>query len=121
MPDVLELREIDTPVVGDDDVLVRVRAAGVDPGVWHLMTGLPYRSGIARLRAAQPRRTRSVAATWRARRGGRRERHRFQPGDEVFGTCRGSFAEYAIARRTGWRRKPANLTFEQAAAVPSPP
>ncbi len=41
-PDVLELRDIDSPMVGDDDLLVRVHAAGVDPGVWHLMAGLPY-------------------------------------------------------------------------------
>jgi NADPH:quinone reductase-like Zn-dependent oxidoreductase len=117
-PDVLELREIDTPVVGDDEVLVRVQAAGVDQGVWHLMAGLPYLVRIAGVGLRAPKnpvpgfdvagRVEAVGANVT----------RFQPGDEVFGTCRGSFAEYACARADRLAPKPANLSFEQAAAVP---
>ena len=116
--DVLELREIDKPVVGDDDVLVRVHAAGVDQGVWHMMAGLPYLIRIAGfgLRAPKnPVRGRDVPG--RVEAVGENV-SRFQPGDEVFGTCDGSFAEYACARADRLAPKPANLTFEQAAAVP---
>jgi len=116
--DILELRDIDKPVVKADEVLVRVHAAGVDPGVWHLMTGLPYLVRIMGygLRAPKVRiRGRDVA--------GRVEAigenvTQLQPGDEVFGTCEGSFAEYACAREDRLAPKPSNLSFEQAAAVP---
>jgi NADPH:quinone reductase-like Zn-dependent oxidoreductase len=116
--DVLELREIDQPVVGDDEVLVRVHAAGVDPGVWHLMTGLPYLVRVMGYGLRTPKvgvRGRDVA--------GRVEAvgtnvSQVQPGEEVFGICEGSFAEYACARPGKLAPKPANLTFEQAAAVP---
>jgi NADPH:quinone reductase-like Zn-dependent oxidoreductase len=117
-PAVLELREIDKPVVRDDDLLVRVRAAGVDPGVWHLMTGLPYLVRVMGYGLRTPKvgiRGRDVA--------GRVEAvgtnvTRFRPGAEVFGICDGSFAEYVCARPDKLAPKPANLTFEQAAAVP---
>jgi NADPH:quinone reductase-like Zn-dependent oxidoreductase len=116
--DVLELREIDQPVVGDDEVLVRVHAAGVDPGVWHLMTGLPYLVRVMGYGLRTPKvgvRGRDVA--------GRVEAvgtnvSQVQPGEEVFGICEGSFAEYACARPGKLAPKPANRTFEQAAAVP---
>jgi NADPH:quinone reductase-like Zn-dependent oxidoreductase len=117
-PDVLELREIDRPVVGDDDVLVRVHAAGVDPGVWHLMTGLPYLVRVMGYGLRKPKvgiRGRDVAG--RVEAVGRNVT-RVQPGDEVFGICEGSFAEYVRARPDKLAPKPANLTFEQAAAVP---
>ncbi|HZC98640.1 MAG TPA: NAD(P)-dependent alcohol dehydrogenase [Actinomycetes bacterium] len=117
-PDVLEFRDIDKPVVGDDDLLVRVRAAGVDPGVWHLMTGLPYLVRVMGYGLRKPKvgiRGRDVA--------GRVEAvgtnvTQVQPGEEVFGICDGSFAEYVCARPDKLAPKPANLTFEQAAAVP---
>ncbi|MGH9262336.1 MAG: NAD(P)-dependent alcohol dehydrogenase [Acidimicrobiales bacterium] len=117
-PEVLELREIDKPVVKDDEVLVQVRAAGVDPGVWHLMTGLPYLVRVMGYGLRKPKvgvRGQDVA--------GRVEAvganvTRFRPGDEVFGVCDGSFAEYVCARPDKLAPKPANLTFEQAAAVP---
>jgi NADPH:quinone reductase-like Zn-dependent oxidoreductase len=117
-PEVLEVREIDKPVVGDDEVLVQVHAAGVDPGVWHLMTGLPYLVRVMGYGLRKPKvgiRGRDVA--------GRVEAvgtnvTRFRPGDEVFGTCDGSFAEYVCARPDKLAPKPTNLTFEQAAAVP---
>jgi NADPH:quinone reductase-like Zn-dependent oxidoreductase len=116
--DVLELRNIDKPVPGDDEVLVRVRAAGVDRGVWHLMTGLPYLLRVAGygLRAPRSRvRGREVAGVVEAV---GRAVTRFRPGDEVMGVSEGSFAEYACAREGKLARKPANLSFEQAAAVP---
>ncbi|MBI4081492.1 MAG: NAD(P)-dependent alcohol dehydrogenase [Candidatus Lambdaproteobacteria bacterium] len=116
--DVLELRDIDEPVVGADDLLVRVHAAGVDPGVWHLMTGLPYLVRILGYGLRAPKaRVRGMDVAGRVEAVGRNVT-RFQPGDEVFGTCEGSFAEYACAREDRLGPKPANLTFEQAAAVP---
>jgi NADPH:quinone reductase-like Zn-dependent oxidoreductase len=118
-PDVLELREIEKPVIGDDDVLVRVHAAGLDQGVWHLMAGVPYLVRIAGGGLRAPKNpvpghdfAGGVEAVGAKVTG-------FQRGDEVFGTCRGSFAEYACARPRGLAPKPANLTFEQAAAVPT--
>jgi NADPH:quinone reductase-like Zn-dependent oxidoreductase len=116
-PDVLELREIDRPVPKDDEVLVRVHAAGLDPGVWHLMTGLPYlvRLAFGPRRPKAPVRGTDVAGRVEAV-GGKVTRVR--PGDAVFGTCAGSFAEFACAREDRVAPKPANLSFEQAATVP---
>jgi NADPH:quinone reductase-like Zn-dependent oxidoreductase len=117
-PDVLELREIDKPVVGGDEVLVRVHAAGVDQGVWHLMAGLPYLVRVAGVGLRAPKNpVRGVDVAGRVDAVGENVT-RFGPGDEVFGTCRGSFAEYACAGADRLVPKPANLTFEQAAAVP---
>ena len=117
--DALDLREIDRPLVDEKDVLVRVYAAGVDPGVWHLMTGLPYlvRAMGFGLRAPKvPVRGRDLAGIVDA--VGSRV-IRFRPGDEVYGTCEsGSFAEYATAREQRLVAKPAGLSFEHAAAVP---
>jgi NADPH:quinone reductase-like Zn-dependent oxidoreductase len=115
--EVLELREIDVPRVGDGEVLVRVRAAGVDPGVWHLMTGLPYlvrpMFGLRRQRNRVP--GMDLAGVVEAVGPGVT---RFAPGDEVYGTGRGTYAEYAVAAEGKLAAKPANLSFEQAAAVP---
>jgi NADPH:quinone reductase-like Zn-dependent oxidoreductase len=116
--DVLELRDIDKPVAGDDDVLIRVRAAGVDPSVWHLMTGLPYPIRIMGFGLRTPKlRVRGWDVSGSVESVGRNVT-RFRPGDEVFGTCEGSFAEYACARQDRLVAKPPNSTFEQAAAVP---
>ncbi|MEU0516403.1 NAD(P)-dependent alcohol dehydrogenase [Streptosporangium sp. NPDC006007] len=116
--DVLELRDIDPPTAGDDDVLIRVRAAGVDAGVVHLMTGLPYLLRLFGYGLRAPRvRVRGVEVAGRVEAVGR-DVTRFQPGDEVFGTCGGAFAEYARGRQDRFAHKPARLTFEQAAAVP---
>lgn len=116
--DVLELREIAKPSIGDDQVLIEVRAAGVDPGVWVLMTGRPYFArlifGLRRPRVAV--RGRDVAGVV-AEVGSAVTRLR--PGDEVYGTCEsGSYAEYAVARQGRLALKPASLSFMQAAAVP---
>ena len=117
--DVLQLRDIDRPSIGDGEVLVRVRAAGVDPGVWHLMTGRPYLVRAMGFGLRKPRvavRGRDLAGVVEAV-GGRVTRLR--PGDEVYGTCEsGSFAEYAAAPQDRLAAKPANISFEQAAAVP---
>jgi NADPH:quinone reductase-like Zn-dependent oxidoreductase len=111
-PDVLELREIDKPVVRDDEVLVQVHAAGVDPGVWHLMSGRPYLVRVLGYGLRKPKvaiRGRDVAG--RVEAVGNNV-SRFHPGDEVFGICEGSFAEYVGARPDKLAPRPANLTFE---------
>jgi NADPH:quinone reductase-like Zn-dependent oxidoreductase len=115
--DVLRLEDVEVPVPGDDDVLVRVHAAGVDPGVWHLMTGLPYLVRLGFGPRVPKHRIRGLDVAGRVERVGGNVTG-FQPGDPVFGTCDGSFAEYACARQDRLAPKPANLTFEQAAAVP---
>src|SRR6516165_5180613 len=119
-PDVLELRDVDMPAVGDDDVLVRVRAASVNPLDWHFMRGAPY---LVRMVAGLPRprdgrlgadMAGSVEAVGKNVTG-------FRPGDEVFGGLddRGTLAEYISIRHDGAvLTKPAGLTFEQAASVP---
>ena len=116
--DVLQLREIDRPEIGDDEVLVRVHAAGVDRGVWHLMTGRAYLIRLAGYGVRKPKnpiRGREVAGRVEAI---GKDVTRFRPGDEVMGTGEGSFAEYARAREDKLAPKPANLSFVQAAAVP---
>ena len=116
--EVLELRDVDAPVPGDDDVLIRVRAAGVDQGVWHLMTGLPYLTRVIGFGLTKPKtRIRGRAVAGRVEAVGRNVVG-FRPGDEVYGTCEGSFAEYACAKEGKLALKPKNLSFEQAAAVP---
>jgi NADPH:quinone reductase-like Zn-dependent oxidoreductase len=126
-PDVLELREVDDPVVGDDQLLVRVRAASVHADVWHVMRGVPY---VLRIMGAGVRRPKNLIP------GTDLAGHvesigpnvtRFQPGDDVFGQSLvanlwrhgGAFAEYAAVPEARFELKPAGLTFEQAAAVPT--
>jgi NADPH:quinone reductase-like Zn-dependent oxidoreductase len=116
--EVLGLDEIDPPAVGDRDVLIRVHAAGVDPGVWHLMTGLPYLARVMGFGLRRPKdrvRGRDVAGTVEAVGAGVT---RFAIGDEVLGTCEGSFAELAVTAEDRLVAKPGRLTFEQAAALP---
>lgn len=117
-PSVLRLEDIPRPVPGRGDVLVRIEAAGVDPGVWHLMAGMPYLIRAMGFGLRAPRdRVRGQDLAGRVEAVGP-DVTRFRPGDEVYGTCDGSFAEYACAKEENLARKPANLTFEQAAAVP---
>jgi NADPH:quinone reductase-like Zn-dependent oxidoreductase len=116
-PDVLELRDVDMPTPGADEVLVRIHAAGLDPGVWHLMTGLPYLVRLGFGLRAPATRVRGTDLAGRVEAVGGNVTQ-FQPGDEVFGACRGSFAEYAVARTDRLAPKPSRLSFEQAAAVP---
>ena len=114
--DVLELREVERPAVGSTEVLVRVHAAGVDRGVWHLMTGLPYpvRLGYGLRRPRTPTPGMDLAGVV-VEVGA--DVTRFRPGDEVLGIGVGTFAEYARAPEAKLVAKPAGLTFEQAAVV----
>jgi NADPH:quinone reductase-like Zn-dependent oxidoreductase len=114
---VLHLAQIATPEIAQDEVLVKVHAAGLDRGTWHLMTGLPYlgRLALGLRKPKQPVQGLDLAGTVVAVGS---SVTRFAVGDEVFGIGRGSFAEYAAAREDKLARKPASLSFEQAAVVP---
>jgi NADPH:quinone reductase-like Zn-dependent oxidoreductase len=117
-PEMLSLREIDRPAVGDDDVLIRVHAGGLDQGVWHVMAGMPYMVRLMGFGLRAPKTPvpgSDVAGTVEA--VGRNVTG-FTPGEEVFGIGAGTFAEYTLAREDKLARRPANITFEQAAAVP---
>src|SRR3954454_9509798 len=117
--DVLRVGQAARPVVGDGEVLVRVRAASVDRGTWHLMAGLAYPIrlvfGLRRPRFANP--GRALAGTVEALGAGVDE---FRAGDEVFGLApgNGTFAQYVVTRPDRLSGKPKNLSFEQAATVP---
>jgi len=116
--DVLRLDDLPDPVVGDDDLLVRVRAAGVNAADWHLVTGAPY---IMRGTGFPLRRPKDIVPGWDV--AGEVEAvggdvTGFRPGDEVFGWCRGGFAEYVSAPADSFVAKPEGVTSEQAAAVP---
>jgi NADPH:quinone reductase-like Zn-dependent oxidoreductase len=115
--EVMQLRDIDKPEIGDNEVLLRVRGAGVNPADWAIMSGLPY---IARPVYGLPRpkiRVRGTDVAGVVEAVGASVT-RFQPGDEVFGWSNGSYAEFAAASEDALALKPANLTFEQAATVP---
>lgn len=117
-PDVLKLEDIAKPVLNDDQVLIKVRAAAANPLDWHEVRGTPY---IIRLMATglrKPKDTRlGVDLAGVVEAVGKNVKD-LKPGDEVFGTGGGAFAEYARAREARLALKPANLTFEQAAGVP---
>jgi NADPH:quinone reductase-like Zn-dependent oxidoreductase len=118
--EVLELRDIDKPAPKANEVLVRVHAAGLHRGDWHVMTGLPYlvRVVVPTLGLRRPKvPVRGMDVAGRVEAVGEQVT-RFQPGDSVFGWCDGSFAEYAVAPEDQLAAKPANLSFEQAAVVP---
>jgi NADPH:quinone reductase-like Zn-dependent oxidoreductase len=125
--DALELRDVARPVVGDDDVLVRVRAASLHPDVWHVVAGRPY---VLRLMGAGLSRPKNpIPGTDMAGVVEEVGTHvtRFRPGDEVFGETIGSmqwinggaFAEYVAVAEENLAPKPANVTFQQAASVPT--
>jgi NADPH:quinone reductase-like Zn-dependent oxidoreductase len=116
--DVLRLADIEVPTIGDDELLVRVRAAGVARGTWHIMAGLPYPIRLAGFGLRRPKYAnpgRNLAGTVQAVGA---DVTGFTPGDEVFGIGTGTLAEYSAARAAKLAPKPANLTFAQAAAVP---
>src|SRR6267378_2488598 len=116
--DVLRLADVARPAIGDDEILVHVRAASVDRGTWHVMAGLPYPMRLAGFGLRTPKAPnpgRSVAGTVESV---GKDVTEFKPGDEVYGTCDGAFAEYVRARAERLAPKPANASFEQAAAVP---
>lgn len=115
---VLRVAELDRPTMRDDEVLVRVRAASVDRGTWHIMAGLPYPIRLAGFGLRRPKYAnpgRNLAGTVEAVGAGVTD---FRFGDEVYGMATSTFAEYATVRTGKLARKPANLSFDQAAAVP---
>jgi len=118
-PDVLRLEEIDPPQIGDEDVLLRVNAASVHIGDWHVMTGQPYLLRVVGFGFRAPKvRVRGMDVAGTVEQVGQNVT-RFHVADEVFGTSSGSFAEYTSTPQDTLALKPANLTFEQAAAVPT--
>lgn len=117
-PDVLKCEEIEKPTAGDDEVLIKVRAASVNTLDWRLMRGKPLFVrlmivGLRKPKVARP----GVDMAGQVEAVGRNVTQ-FKPGDEVFGACRGAFAEYVCVIEDRLALKPANLSFEEAAAVP---
>lgn len=115
--DVLRVEQVHRPTIAADEVLIRVRAAGVDRGTWHLMAGLPYPIRLAGFGVRRPKNRvpgMDVAGTVEAV---GRDVTRFQPGDEVFGIGRGTFAQYAAALESKLAPTPPGLTAAQAAVV----
>jgi len=116
-PEVLRINDLETPVPKDDEVLLRVRAASVNPYDWHFMRGIPYflRIGAGLLKPKATRLGVDVAGQVEAVGS---KVNGFKPDDKVFGTCRGAFAEYGCACESSFAIKPDNLSFEQAASIP---
>src|SRR5687768_11478257 len=116
-PDVLQIRDVEKPIPKDNEVLIRIHAASVNPLDWHFMRCTPYLGrvlfGIRKPRV--PRLGVDVAGVVEA--VGRKVTG-FQSGDAVFGTCNGAFAEYACTKESTLIKKPGNVTFEQAASIP---
>jgi NADPH:quinone reductase-like Zn-dependent oxidoreductase len=121
-PDVLECREVEKPVPGHDEVLIRIRAASINPLDWKVMKGGPFLMrlllGLGKPKLRRP----GVDVAGEVEAAGKGVT-RFKPGDEVFGTCYGAFAQYATSKpvtgmKSGLVVKPANVTFEQAACAP---
>jgi len=116
-PGVLKCEEAEKPAAGDNEVLIKVRAASVNPLDWHFMRGTPY---LLRMLAG-PRKPKDkrlgVDVAGQVEAVGRNVTQ-FKPGDQVFGVCRGAFAEYACTAESALVIKPDNVTFEQAASVP---
>jgi NADPH:quinone reductase-like Zn-dependent oxidoreductase len=115
--DVLELRDIDIPEIADDEVLVRVHAAGVGRDVWHVMRGLPYPIRLAGYGLRAPKNPVIGSDVAGVVETVGKNVSKFEPGDEVFGIGKGSYAEYARAPEDKLAPMPANLAFEQAAVV----
>src|SRR5256886_4301389 len=115
-PDVLQFTEVEKPTPKDNEVLIKLRAASVNPLDLFTMRGAPLIRLIPGLRTPKDKRI-GVDVAGQVEAVGRKVT-RFKPGDEVFGVCRGAFAEYACATEDKLARKPANISFEEAAAVP---
>jgi len=116
-PDVLQISEIEKPVPKDDEVLIEVRAASVNPYDWHFLRGTPYALRIA-AGLRKPKSQRLGADVAGVVQAVGRTVTRFKLGDEVFGAGRGAFAEYVCASEEKLALKPAKVTFEQAASLP---
>jgi NADPH:quinone reductase-like Zn-dependent oxidoreductase len=116
-PDVLQFEETEKPVPKDDEVLIKIHAASVNPYDWHFLRGLPYPLRM-QVGLRKPKDSRlGVDAAGQVESTGRNVT-RFKPGEEVFGCCKGAFAEYACASESKVVLMPENLAFEQAASVP---
>jgi NADPH:quinone reductase-like Zn-dependent oxidoreductase len=115
-PDVLRCEEIEKPTVGDNEVLIKVRAASVNPIDWHFMRGSPYPVRLL-TGLRKPKIRPGVDAAGQVEAVGSNVTQ-FKPGDEVFGACRGALAEYACATEDKLALKPVNISFEESAAVP---
>lgn len=116
-PEVVQITDIEKPVPKENEVLIKVRAASVNPLDFHLMRGRPYIGRIL-FGLRKPKITRpGVDVAGQVEAAGRNVTQ-FKPGDEVFGSCRGAFAEYACTSESALAIKPDNVTFEQAASVP---
>jgi NADPH:quinone reductase-like Zn-dependent oxidoreductase len=117
LPDVIRCEETERPTPGDNEALIRVRAAAVNPYDWHGLRGKPY---FLRMMTGlrKPKDTRLGVDVAGVVAAVGRNVTAFKPGDEVFGSCRGAFAEYACAPEKALAIKPENVTFEQAAAAP---
>jgi NADPH:quinone reductase-like Zn-dependent oxidoreductase len=116
-PDVLRYEDVEKPTPGAGEVLLKIRAAAVNPWDWHMMRGSPALVRlVAGARRPKDRRTGADVAGQVEAVGANVTR--FKPGDEVFGVCRGAFAEYACAAESTLVAKPAGISFEQAAAAP---
>ena len=116
--EVLRVAVVDRPMIDTGEVLVRVSAASVDRGTWHIMAGRPYPIRMAGFGVRTPKHLnpgRSLAGTVEAVSTGVTG---FQPGDEVYGSCDGSFAEYVRVKPDKLAPKPSNVSFEEAASVP---
>jgi NADPH:quinone reductase-like Zn-dependent oxidoreductase len=119
--DELHLRDLEIPKIGDDQVLIRVRAAGLDRGAWHIMMGQPYLMRLAGFGLRKPNNVTLGSEVAGVVEEVGKQVTGLKPGDKVFGMClgtnNGSFAEYAVARANKLAIMPANATFEQAAAA----
>jgi NADPH:quinone reductase-like Zn-dependent oxidoreductase len=116
-PDVLQFTEVPKPTLKDDEVLIRIRAASVNPLDWHYLRGTPYlvraQTGLRKPKTERL----GVDVAGQIEAVGKNVTQ-FQPGSEVFGLCKGAFAEYACTSERALAPKPPNVTFEQAAAIP---
>lgn len=118
-PDVLELEEVEIPVAKDDEVLVRIIGAGINPGDWYLLNGIPYLLRLSTGLFSPRKKILGLALAGQVEAVGGNVT-RFRPGDEVFAEAAkgGSFAEYICLSEDALALKPSNLTFEQAATIP---
>ncbi len=117
-PETLRFEDVEKPIPQDDEVLIEVKAASLNIADWHMMTGTPYMvrlMGAGLLRPKTPKVGSDVAGVVAAV---GKDVSRFQPGDEVFGEIKGSFAEFAVAKEKYLAAKPRKASFEEAAAVP---
>ena len=116
-PDVVQIEDVEQPTPQDNEVLIEVRAASLNPLDWHFMRGTPY-VGRIMMGLRKPKNTRlGVDVAGQVQAVGRQVTQ-FKPGDAVFGAARGACAEYACAAESKLAMKPTNVTFEQAASVP---